>query len=489
MAEGQVTVSLTLLPDENCAVTIDSGGTVWRWDVATGRPLGPPITCRDDDPSSPEREHSNGSLLSPTGTTAAIYADPFTLRFWDLKVGSPVGGPIKLGALRGESFSPDGKTFVTFHGIYERWETATGTRLVSYPLPGGSGQFESRAIAFRPDGKVVATGSVTAPQGLALVHLWAADTGRPSSTPLIAPDRVASLCFSPDGRTLATVSVHGLSRLWEATTGKPMGEPFWIGPAIYALAGSDQSYLTIEHQKDHNAYLAKWKLPMDWAGEPLPNSILDAHASMAKSPDGAMVATGLNDRSVVLRDGASLQPTGLEMRHRDPVLALAISPDGKTLATGSADATAQLLELRSGRLIGQSLAHRGPVRSVAFRGDGRVLATGSDDGTARLWDIATGTAIGPPLPHPGAVEVVAFDNEGSLLTRGPDQIVRRWAFPHAAEGDYGRILFWIQALTGAQLTPEGVISRIPSDSRSGRGDAKLWDAIFTAREQGVPPEP
>ncbi len=491
LAEGQVTVSLALLPDEKCAVTIDNGGTVWRWDVATGEPLGPPITCRDKNPSSPARERPNGSLLSPTGTKAAIYADPFTLRFWDLKVGSPIGGPIKLGAiLGGASFSPDEKTFVTFHGSYELWETATGRRLVSNSLPGGFGQLASETIAFRPDGKVVATGSATAPQGLALVHLLAADTGRPSGKPLIASDRVTSLCFSPNGRNLATVSVRGLSRLWEATTGKPMGEPFWHQPSnVSAFAASDKWYLTIERHKDPDSYLTKWKMPMDWAGEPMPNSILNAHASMAQNPDGSVVATGLNDTFVVLRDGASLKPTGPEIRHRDSVLALAISPDGTTLATGSADATAQLLEIGSGRLIGQSLAHRGPIRSVAFRGDGRVLATGSDDGTARLWDVATGTAIGPPLQHPGAVEVVAFDNEGSLLTRGRDQIVRRWAFPHAAEGDCDRVLFWVQALTGAELTPEGAIRRIPSESRSSRGDAELWDAIITAREQGVPPEP
>jgi hypothetical protein len=76
---------------------------------------------------------------------------------------------------------------------------------------------------------------------------------------------------------------------------------------------------------------------------------------------------------------------------------------------------------------------------------------------------------------------VAFDKDGTLLTRGADRIVRRWAIPGKAEGNVDLVRLWVEALTGAELAPEGVIRRISSRQR--------WSAILSARKQGVPPEP
>jgi len=114
------------------------------------------------------------------------------------------------------------------------------------------------------------------------------------------------------------------------------------------------------------------------------------------------------------------------------------------------------------------------------------LATGSDDGSARLWDIATGVEIGPHLPHSGPVQVVAFDQDQSLLTKAADGLVRRWALPQHAEGDPDSVLFWIQALTGAELNSEGFVSEIDSWPPDR---AAIRRAILALREKGVPPAP
>jgi WD40 repeat protein len=72
------------------------------------------------------------------------------------------------------------------------------------------------------------------------------------------------------------------------------------------------------------------------------------------------------------------------------VLSVAFTEDGNTLATGSEDRTVILWDVAdptAPRPLGKPLTdHTGAVWSVAFTGDGGTLATGSRDGTTILWD-------------------------------------------------------------------------------------------------------
>jgi hypothetical protein len=58
------------------------------------------------------------------------------------------------------------------------------------------------------------------------IRLWDASTGKPVGEPLRGHEGgVTSLAFSLDGRTLASASGDMTIRLWDASTGKPVGEP------------------------------------------------------------------------------------------------------------------------------------------------------------------------------------------------------------------------------------------------------------------------
>jgi WD40 repeat protein len=379
IAEGQTVDTVAVSSDGNTVLTGGSAGKVQRWNAETGSPLGDPI--------------SNG--YQPVYFAEFGDAGSFNYSTMD-------------GTLRVRQIDPD------------------------WVRPPGQDQ-KILVVAISPDGRRIATAAVAPGSKSTTLRVRDVDTGEDIGPPVPIGSVVHRLAFSRDGSHLVSGDEDGDARIWNASSGAPVGDPMPVTTGdVWALAVSPDGGTIVTG--DSGGELRMWnsqtQKPLD------PDPVLGKHdkgepvTGVAFSSDGQRLVSGGWDNKVRVWDLRTRKQIG-EIDGGMPVLSVAISPDGKRVAAGLGQGhgnrddhgAVRVWNVESGTPVGEPSTYPAEsVRKVAFSPNGNWVVSGAYDGTVRVWSASSGQQLGDPIPtdqRSAAIEV-AFSPDGDRILFGTD---------------------------------------------------------------------
>jgi WD40 repeat protein len=308
------------------------------------------------------------------------------------------------GLVHSIAISPDGKTAATViwksgdprTGAVALWNIQSGK--VEQTLDESIENLVFRCVAFSKDGKMMATSGTRLrnPKIEREVKVWDARTGQLKHTFLEAEGAVweTNVAFSPDGKKVAAGSMTGKISVWDTDNGvvlKTMETEMKEGLSAWDVAFSpDGKLMAVGYGiKGIEGKVDLWdvqtgKLKHTLADPPSMGVLY----SVAFSPDGKSIAAGGVDATCRVWDVATGALKHRLNGHDIGLRQLAFSADGKTLATAGIDKKVILWDIANEKARQTLEGHAGEVFSLAYSPDGQFLISGSADKTMRFWPIS-----------------------------------------------------------------------------------------------------
>ncbi len=395
-------------------LTICDDGTAQLWDAEKGRPVGQPLPTK-----------ATSAAWDPGGQYLVTGGADGSVRYWNADGGqSRRCGFRQKSWVRFLSVSPDGKTVLTGDGKYARlWDSTSGKASVGPLLHLG----EVRAAAFSPDGRSVLTSSGLNPAAFLpsptgedrLTRLWDASTGKPLGSPFRQEGIVDSLAFSPDGLSFVTGGHDRTARHWSLVTNQPVGQPLAHEAEVNTVAfgGNGRTLLTAGAGKTLRVWQIAQKSPL---GLVLPHGV-HVHA-VGFLPRGGRAFTAGRDGVVRFWNPATGAPAGeLLTDPRVPIMDVSTSRRTSRVLARCWSPKTWLWDTSAPRPVGVYLSHPKGTRfvdSAALSPNADTVLTGCSDGSVRFWNPDAATAWKSKLAHRGPVFATAFSPDGRIAATG-----------------------------------------------------------------------
>jgi len=505
-------------------------GVVRAQNISTGQDI---LHWQCDETSLIER-----ASFSPDSSLVATGSGNGKIRVWRVDKGERIlvlRGP--FGKVTGIAFSSNGRLVASFSypSIIRIWNSRTGLAIGDH-----AATYEIGSVAISRDGKVVAAGSLDtnmidvwdletpkggsisvqntvvpvsiafSPDGLHLaaighdrIRLWNRRTGQEAETSRHL-DEIHSAAYSPDGLYIASASIDGTIRIWNARSGRAAAEPLPEPSRISCVAVSCDNTFIVSGSSDGSVRV--W----DAQNSELMLQPLLGHkgkiSSIAISSNGQLVASG----SDLEFDGNMLQSAdhhpirlwhaltgetidGLLGRVGGIVMDVAFSPDASQLASVSVALSSSLWYYMEKTVHVWNLRRRTfwvfrtdseppGFASIAFSPDGRLLAAAvGATGQVHIWHTHNGQPLGMILPTSDfPIRFLAFSSDGArLVTSTHDGTLRvsdissgQLVAVHKDDvGESAYISGWV-----ACSPDERFIARIPTEGTESTQTMRLWDA-------------
>jgi len=365
--------------------------------------------------------------FSPDGRRLLTTAEDYTAKVWDVR---SLAQSHRLAAHTGYAvygaFAQDGRSVYTAsQGVLNTWDLEKH----DIPLRLGSDNRTTRAMAWSPNGKYLATieGTLWRDSG---ISLWDVQT---RNRLISAKQNGLSedwLFFTRDGKWLVSVVRE---RMVEIRDAQSLSAPRVIATlpvplTAMTLSPNGQSLLAA----DRRGRFLCWDTATWLETEIQQMTLRNSYATLLLfSPQGDQLLVGTADGRLVLWDFAQRREIASALMEGGPVAAAAFHPDGRRLAVVSRITPAiQLFELPTLKRIVVWEETPGFVSHLAFSPDGQALLSATPAEMAagrvelRVWNVASGRchAVFPDLAGP-----ILFAPDGqSFLSLDRTRQVRIW---------------------------------------------------------------
>jgi WD40 repeat protein len=269
--------SLAFSPDGKTLASAGAGG-VKLWDPKSGKET---LSLEADG-----KTRAGGAVaFSPDGKVLATNAVGNGVKLFDPATGRELKALADSQGAKALAFSPDGNSLATTAGT---WDLGTGLRRHT-----AGDQF---CVAYSPDGKSIALGGNS-------LALYDAATGEKIRKLGDEGHALWAVAFRPDGKAVASLGLTSKVRLWDPATGMELSELEGAErfeshglPARPSLAISADGKLLAVGEEGEGVWL--W----DLTSRKKIATLKRASGPVAFSRDGRTLATGGEDEAILLWD-------------------------------------------------------------------------------------------------------------------------------------------------------------------------------------------